>query len=308
MPLDPQVRQALDLLEQLGFAGFAASGLPPDQVRALMSALPREAGEELPRVEDRTVPGPAGEVPVRIYDPTARGDAPVVVHFHGGGWVVGDLDTHDHTCRALARACGAVVVSVDYRLAPEHRYPAAVEDCWAATRWVASHPAEVGGDTTRLAVAGDSAGGNLAAVVSLMARDSGGPELAFQLLVYPAVDARMGWPSIDENAEGYLLTKQDMIWFYGHYGCPDPTDWKVSPLLAENHAGLAPALVITAEFDPLRDEGEAYAEKLRAAGVNATATRYDGMIHGFFGMSATIDRAGDAMKEAAEALSRALND
>ena len=307
MPVDPQIQQVLDLMTQAGFPGISGSGLEPAAVRQLMSAMePPAPGEEVVEVRDIDIPGPAGPIAARSYRPAGDGALPLVVFFHGGGWVIGGIDSHDATCRALANASGAVIVSIDYRLAPEHPYPAAVEDCWAATRWVADRAGDLGGDSTRLAVAGDSAGGNLAAVVALMARDAGGPALRFQLLVYPAVDARMGHPSIDANGEGYLLTKSDMTWFYGHYGPADPTDWKVSPLLAEDHSSLPPALIITAEFDPLRDEGEAYGETLRQAGVDVTTTRYDGMIHAFFGMGASVDKARQAVLQAGEALAKAL--
>jgi acetyl esterase len=219
--------------------------------------------------------------------------------------VIGSIETHDGLCRELANRSGAIIVSVEYRLAPEHPFPAAPEDCYAATSWVAEHASEFGGDPARLAVAGDSAGGNLSAVVALMARERGGPPLRFQLLIYPGVDCRMGYPSIDENGTGYFLTKADMHWFYGHYGA-DPNDWRASPLLAPDHSGLPPALVLTAEYDPLRDEGEAYARKLREAGVPVTLRCYDGQIHGFIGMTATVDRAREAFDQAAADLRHAL--
>jgi acetyl esterase len=237
--------------------------------------------------------------------PQGEKPLPVVVYFHGGGWVIGSIETHDAPCRELANRSGAIVVSVEYRMAPEHPFPAAPEDCYAATAWVADHAAEFGGDPARLAVAGDSAGGNLAAVVALMTRERNGPPLRFQLLIYPAVDARMGYASIDENSTGYFLTKADMHWFYGHYGA-DPSDWRASPLLAPDHSGLPPALVLTAEYDPLRDEGEAYARKLQEAGVPVTLRRYDGQIHGFTIMTAAVDRACEAVNQAAADLRQAL--
>ena len=234
----------------------------------------------------------------------------MLVYFHGGGWVIGDLETHDGTVRALAAASGVTVVSVDYRLAPEHPFPAAVDDCLAAVRWVADPGSATALDIDpgRVAVGGDSAGGNLAAVVAQQLRDDG-PAVRFQLLVYPVTDVRLSHPSIDQNADGYLLTKADMLWFRGHYvGDHGWTDPLVSPLLATEEAvrGVAPALVITAEYDPLRDEGEAYAERLRAAGVAARATRYEGMIHGFFSMGDMIPEGKAAVDEAAEALRTAL--
>jgi acetyl esterase len=218
--------------------------------------------------------------------------------------VIGNIETHDVPVRRLANLVPAVVVSVDYRLAPEHPFPAAPQDCYAATAWAAANIGQYGGDGSRLAVAGDSAGGNLAAVVAQMARDQGGPPIAFQLLVYPAVDARMTHASITENGDGYLLTKGFMEWFYGHY-LPkesDADDPLVSPIKASSLASLPPALVLTAEFDPLRDEGEAYAAALQAAGGTASAKRYDGMIHGFIQLGGVVDRNRELMDDCAGAL------
>jgi acetyl esterase len=259
-------------------------------------------------VEDRTIPGPAGEIPVRVYRPNAGDGLPVVVYFHGGGWVCGSLKTHDNVCRSLANGVGAVVVSVDYRMAPEDKFPAAVDDAFAATQWVHEHAAELGVDAARLAVAGDSAGGNLAAVVSLLARDAGGPPIAFQLLVYPVTDHEFTSRSMEENAEGYFLTRGDMQWFFSHYlrSDADGDDPRVSPIRASDLRNLPPALVITAEYDPLRDQGKAYAEALRAAGNEVEAVSYDGMFHGFFGMDAMIDVAKVALDDAADALRRHL--
>jgi acetyl esterase len=306
MPLDPQVQAFL--------AAQAAVEVPPiseqtpQMAREGYTALAQMLGPgEAVDTEDRSVPGPAGDSPVRIYTPEGEGPRGVLVYYHGGGFVIGDLDTHDHACRALCKGAGVVVVSVDYRLAPEHRFPAAVEDSWAALEWVAANAASFGGDPARLAVGGDSAGGNLAAVMSLLARDRGGPRLAFQLLVYPGVDIRGSFPSIEENGEGYVLTKGHIEWFRNHYlGDADPTDLRASPLLAESHAGLPPALIQTAEFDPLRDEGAAYADKLRAAGVPATLTCYEGMVHIFFQLTPLLDGAKAAMAEACEAVRGAL--
>jgi acetyl esterase len=234
-------------------------------------------------VEARAVPGPAGDIPVRVYRPAAGGPVPVLVYFHGGGWTIGSIEGHDNFCRALANRTGCAVVSVEYRLGPEHRFPAAVEDALAATRWTAEHAVELGGDASRLVVGGDSSGGNLAAVVSLLARDAGGPAIAYQLLIYPATDLRRDWPSYHEFGTGYFLEVADMLWFEGHYvrSMADREDWRVSPAAAPDHTGLPPALVVTAEYDPLRDQGEAYGEILRAAGVPAKVVRLPGMIHGF---------------------------
>jgi len=308
MPLDPQARFVLDQLEALGSPPMHT--LTPAQAREASRAWIAGAGEPEPvaRVEDRAIPGPAGVIPVRVYTPAGGGPFPVLVFFHGGGWVIGDLDTHDGTCRSLTNGAGCVTVAVDYRMGPEHKFPAAPEDCYAATRWTAEHAAELGGDPTRLAVGGDSAGGNLAAVVARVARERGGPPLAFQLLIYPATDLRMQSPSIDENADGYFLTRDEMTWFRGHYlrDEADLTDPLASPLLAPDLRGLPPALVVTAEFDPLRDEGEAYGRRLREAGVPTTISRYDGMVHGFVGMTAFLDKGRQAVEECARALRAAF--
>jgi acetyl esterase len=274
MPLDAQVQAFLEEQAALQLPPFAA--LTPEQVRAGIAAQvaaerAQNPPEPVARVEERTIPGPAGAIPVRIYTPEGTGPFPVLVFFHGGGWVICTLDTHDGLCRALANGAGCVVVSVDYRLAPEHTFPAAPEDCFAATQWVAAHAGELQGDRARLAVGGDSAGGNLTAVVAQMARERGGPALAFQLLIYPAVDLRpdAGYASMQENALGYFLDKPSMDWFAGHYlrGEADRTHVLASPMLAADLRGLPPALVTTAEFDPLRDEGEAYARRLVEAGA-----------------------------------------
>jgi len=303
MPIDPQIQTVLDQMQAIEFPGLSA--LPVEHARAalaMMGAARADAVEEVARVEDLEIPGPAGAIPARAYVPVADGTPPVVVYYHGGGWVLGDIDSHDGTCRALANASGAAVVSVDYRLAPEHPFPAAIEDAWAALEWVAANAAELGGDPARLAVAGDSAGGNLAAVVAIQARNTGAPALRGQLLVYPVTDATMSHPSIEENASGYFLTKADMEWFFGHYAPERPADWRLSPLAAPDLSGLAPALVLTAEYDPLRDEGESYARRLGDAGVPVELIRKDGLIHGFFGMVADVHEARDAMERAGAAL------
>ncbi|HEX2375290.1 MAG TPA: alpha/beta hydrolase, partial [Actinomycetota bacterium] len=304
----PEIRA---LLERQG-----ASGRPPlhhqsvEQARAFhVDDAPGLNGRAAPvaAVADRMVPGPAGELPVRVYTPEASGPLPIVVWFHGGGWVVGTLDTYDPLCRALAAAVPAVVVSVGYRLAPEHPWPAAVEDAHAATLWASRNAAELGGAQHRLAVAGDSAGGNLAAVVALGARDRGGPAIAFQLLVYPALDAAGGTASWREQAEGFHLTAAGMRWYWDRYlGGADGAAPDASPLRAAFLGGLPPALVLTAEHDVLRDEGEAYAARLREAGVAATATRYAGTVHGFFRWRAVTGAADSALQEAAGALRSAL--
>jgi acetyl esterase len=307
VPLDPQVRFFLDQLKELGAPPLSEQ--TPEEARAGFAALVAVAGppEQEAPTEDRNVPGPVGDIPVRVYRPESDQALPLVVYFHGGGFVIGDIATHDTVCQRLATGVPAVVVSVDYRLGPEHRFPAAVEDCDAATEWVSAHAAELGGDRARLAVAGDSAGGNLAAVVTRHARDAGGPPIRFQLLVYPCTDLTRSLPSHIENGTGFLLDTDTMSWFLGNYlGDADPRQPDASPLLADDLSGLPPALVVTAEFDPLRDEAEAYAERLRQAGVSATASRYDGMIHAFYGMDSIFDAAKRATAETVTALRGAL--
>lgn len=309
MPVTPEVQLILDFLESMGPPGDELSATELRESYAALSLV--ESVADMASVSDRVVPTPGGDIPVRVYVPTTEpGPRPVLVYFHGGGWVIGSVDTHDGSVRAIAEGSGLTVVSVDYRLAPEHPFPAALDDCLAAVRWVVDNAAELDVDPSRLAVGGDSAGGNLAAVVSQQFAASGGPDIRFQLLVYPATDGTMSHPSVDENAEGYFLTKKLMAWFWAQYvgDAVEPTDVRLSPLHAPAEAlvGLPPALVITAEFDPLRDEGEAYADRLREAGVDATATRYDGMIHGFFGMRNMIPEGKVAVDQACEALRAAL--
>lgn len=307
MPLDPQVQALLDQMAAQGLPPM--SQLQPQEARAAMANLAAlgRYPDERAETEDKTIPGPGGDIPLRIYRPNADQPLPILVYFHGGGWVIGNIESHDTTCQQLATLVPAVVVSVDYRLAPEHRYPAAVEDCVAATAWAHEHASELGADPSRLAVGGDSAGGNLAAVVSLKARDAGGPPICFQLLIYPATDLTRSSASHVENGEGYLLTTDSMDWFLDHYVPEaDRKSPDASPLFADTLAGLPPALVITAEFDPLRDEGEAYAERLRESGVEAKASRYDGMIHAFYGMDLLLPQATRALEESAAALRQAF--
>ena len=311
MPLDPLARVVIDTLTQV-FPDVGVKVFDAAEVRRAIAAMPLPAAEPTPvgKVEDRTIPGAPGEPPisVRVYWPRAGGDRlPLVVFFHGGGWVIGGLDSHDPLCRTLANEVGAVVVSVDYRLAPEHRFPAAAEDAYAATVWAHAHAAELGAVPSRLAVAGDSAGGNLAAVVSLMARDRGGPPLRLQVLIYPVTDCARDTPSYHDNAEGYFLTAAHMRWYEAQYlGAADGTQPYVSPMRARDLSGLPPAYVVTAEFDPLRDEGEAYAQRLRDAGVAATVRRYDGMFHGFFSLPDLLPAAREANLAAFKALREAL--
>jgi acetyl esterase len=281
----------------------------PAEVRAAKEAV-ADAGSPLDLLvatEDRVVPGPAGPLPVRIFRTGADGPKPIVLYFHGGGWVIGSLNTHSRPCRGLARRAGCLVVSVDYRLAPEHPFPAGLEDCWAATVWASENAAEIGGDAHKVAVAGDSAGGNLAAVIALRARDRGTP-LAMQVLVYPNTDFRLDTESCLAYGQGYGLSRGALGTYWDYY-VPDPSrrsDPEVSPLRARDLTDVAPAWIMVCEFDPLRDEGVAYAERLRAAGVAVTLRDYDGMIHGIFRLGAVIDQGDEAVGEAAAALRAAF--
>jgi acetyl esterase len=307
MPLHPQFKAMLDQAAAAG--GVPASEAPVADTRAMYRGMRVAAPQiEVGHVEDRRIPGAGSEIPVRIYTPRGRGPHPVLVNFHGGGWVIGDLDTADAVCREMCRLVGCVVVSVDYRLAPEHRFPAAVDDCYAATVWVASHAAELDVDPRRLAVGGESAGGNLAAVVALLARDRGGPAIAVQLLCYPVLSAAMDTPSYRENGEGYLLTRDTMRWFWAQY-CPRAADRSLataSPARAARFDGLPDAIVVTAEFDPLRDEGQAYAAQLRAAGNRVEYVCHDGLIHDFLGLAALIPAARPALERTAASLRHAF--
>jgi acetyl esterase len=284
----------------------------PEEARTNMLSRPRAAGPEVAKVEDRTIssggPGGGYQVPVRIYTPPGAGPFPVLSWFHGGGWVIGNLETADPTARHLTVQTGCVVVSVDYRLAPESKFPVPFDDCYAATEWIAKNAASINGDASRIAVGGDSAGGNLAAGVAIAAKERGRLRLAFQLLVYPVTARDYETASYKRNANGYSLTMDGMKWFWDHYlsSDADAENPYAAPMAAKDLSGLPPALVITAEFDPLCDEGEAYAARLKAAGVSTTASRYDGMIHGFFGMSGVVDKAALAVAEAAEALKKAF--
>jgi acetyl esterase len=308
MPLDPQVKKYLDQL--------ARSGVPP-----METLTPTEAREQMllgtallgplepvAHIENRKIRGPGGDLPIRIYRPRRKGPLPGMVFFHGGGWVVGNVDTHDGLCRQLANGVEMVVVSVDYQLAPEHKYPAAFEDCYAATCWAAENARELGIDPKRLTVGGDSAGGNLAAAVALAARDRKTPSLAYQLLYYPVLDCRFDTPSYVENANDYMLTREQMIWFWRQYVPRDEDRQQAyaSPLRAVDLKGLPPALVITAEFDPLRDEGEEYVRSLTEAGSSARLIRFDGLIHGFARRMKLWSRAQGAQDEIVGVLRKAL--
>jgi acetyl esterase len=302
VPLDPRAQAICDAVNAAPRITLCDETLR--EQREGFGALLKFAGEPKPvfAVEDHDANG----VPVRIYRPSRDPDLPVIVYFHGGGWTIGSVEEFDPILRQIANATDAVVVAPEYRLAPEHPFPRPLEDCWHALCWTAKNAAHFGGDPTRLAVMGDSAGGNMAAVCALQARDAGRPELAMQVLVYPVTDCDFGTRSYKENGAGYLLDEDQMRWFFNCYtrGDVDVDDWRICPLRARDVSRVAPALVITAEFDPLRDEGEAYARRLLDAGVPVQRHRYDGMIHAFFGLSAAFTASHEAIDRSATALRR----
>jgi len=292
MPIDPQMQALLDESVAAGTPALNTLSVAEARAQPNLGASDEVPLDPVTAVVERGIPGPAGSIRIRVYTPAGSAPFPVLLYIHGGGWVVCSLDTHDRECRTLARGAGCLVVSVDYRLAPEHKFPAAVDDCLAALRWVLAHAAEIGGDPRRVAIGGDSAGGNLAAAITILARDQGLGPLAGQLLIYPVTDHYdPGTPSYREFGEGCGLTRDSMIWFWDHYlshpgAAGDP---RAAPLRAPDLRGLPPAFVLTAEYDVLRDEGERYAERLRAAGLPTRLKRYDGAIHGFVNMSAVVD-------------------
>lgn len=310
--LHPQARALMKLMEERGVP--PTHTLSPADARAFYRerrTFTQPAPPEVGAVRDLEARGPAGPIPLRSYRPAGSSpDAvlPVLVYFHGGGWVIGDLDTHDVLCRQLCNLSGCAVVAVDYRLAPEARFPAAADDALAATRWVRAQAAALKVDASRLAVGGDSAGGNLAAVVALAEREAGDLPIAFQLLIYPATDQRRGWPSHTTNGQGYVLTKDSMDYYHDHY-IPDPAqdlDWRASPLLHPDLSKLPPAFVLTAGYDPLRDEGLQYAHALTVAGNRATLVNFERQIHGFITMGRVIDEANAAVQLCAAQLKQAL--
>ena len=303
--LDPQARALIDLMVEKGVP--PTHTLTPAQARAFYRDR-RGFTQPEPPVMAEVRDLRAGDVPLRLFRPVVTDQAlPVLLYLHGGGWTIGDLDTHDVLCRQLAREAGCAVVSVDYRMGPEHRFPAAVEDCVQAFGWVLSHAVDLKLDPGRTAVGGDSAGGNLAAALCLVQRDAGQPLPGFQLLIYPATDMRAVAPSHTTNGQGYMLTNDSIAWYRGNY-IADPADWadwRASPLLAASHAGLPPALVLTAGFDPLRDEGLQYANALSAAGVPTQYVCFERQIHGFITMGRVIEEAHTAVGLCGAALRRA---
>lgn len=314
--LHPEAKALLDLIEERKVP--PTHTLEPAEARILYRErrhFTQPAPSPVALVQELMAQSKHGNVPLRLYHPLSRTGAgidaalPVLVYFHGGGWLMGDLDTHDTLCRELANGSGCAVVSVDYRMGPEHRFPAAVDDSLAAVYWVKQNAAALGVDATRIAVGGDSAGGNLAAVVAIAARDAQDLSLAFQLLIYPATDMRRTAPSHASNGQGYLLTADTMIYFHDHY-ITDPThdlDWRASPLLREDLENLPPALVLVAGYDPLRDEGLMYAQRLSEAGNRASLISFERQIHGFVLMGKVIDEANTAVALCAAQLARALN-
>ena len=300
--LDPGAAAVLEMIRLTGAPPLET--LPPAEARIASAKSRRALNPDPPEVTEirrLAAEGPHGEIPMRYYRHGPAGEArPALVYFHGGGWVIGSLDSHDVVCRRIAAASGAIVVSVDYRMGPEHKFPAAVDDAIASTAWVAAHAASLGIDARRIAVGGDSAGGNLATVAAIEARDNHGPDIAAQVLIYPATDFSMTQESHRLFAEGYFLSRPLMEYFQRHYLTEaDKQDWRASPLLMEDLSRLPPALIITAGFDPLRDEGEDYARRLIEAGVLTAIRRYPGEIHGFITMGRLIPQALEAVKDIA---------
>lgn len=309
MSLDPQAKALLDKIEQSGTPAYDT--LPVQEARLLYDKASELAQGEPPTPETMLalkIPGPASQIDVLLYKPDESYGLPVLIYFHGGGYTIGSLKSHDCVCRTLCMEAQCIVISVDYRLAPEHKYPAAVDDCFTATQWIANNAISLGGDPQRIAVGGDSAGGNLAAVVCIKAREAGGPQLVHQLLIYPGTDMSCSFPSHKKFAQGYRLTSELIDWFYQQYFEPDSdTDsWLASPLNADDLSGLPPAFVLSAGFDPLQDEDKAYADKLDQAGVPVKYSHYEGMLHGFIAMPGLFDKAKEALSECAVELRKAF--
>lgn len=305
--LDPQVAELLEAVEEAGLPAF--QDLPYNEARRFYLETSRKvAGPEVGGIVSESIllDPVSAKIPARHYRPenAAEKELPLLIYFHGGGWCVGDLDTHDHVCRWLCSLAECAVISVDYRLGPEHQFPSAVEDAITACRWISDEARQLKVDPARIAVGGDSAGGNLSAVVTLLARDDGGPDFCCQLLIYPATDMLLSFPSHASCGDGYRLTRSSIAWFICGYlrSGEDMRDWRASPLLAEDHRSLPGAFILTAEFDPLKDEGEAYAGKLEEAGVAVQYKCYEGMIHGFIAMPGAVDMARTALQDAADYL------
>lgn len=310
MPLDPRIRT---FLEQTGLLTQAGSAPREPEILLAESRASMNKVTVVPdskpdiHIENRMIPGPKGDIPIRVYTPEGIGPFPILVFFHGGGWVAGNLDTHDAGCRYLCREVGCLVLAVDYRLPPEYKFPTGLEDCYAATCWMAAHATQFRGDSTRIAVGGDSGGGNFAAVIALMSRDRSGPTLLFQLLLVPVMDFRLTTPSW-RDYDGYMMTKEEFLIARDFYlsNEEEQSHPYAAPLLAPDMHGLPPALIITAECDPVRDGGEYYGHRLLEAGVPTTISRYDGMAHGFMGMRALVPQADQALSEAVQVLQAAF--
>lgn len=307
MPLDPIAKAIIDQMSAMNV--IPLSQMSAVAYRTMSAAVPRPPSTiTLAEISDRTIPGPDGALPVRIYKASLDAGQPGLVFFHGGGFVICGLDSHDSLCRALSKASGCTVVSVDYRLAPEAKFPAAVDDAYAATEWVVNNAASLGIDAGSIAVGGDSAGANLATVAAILMRDLGGARLCHQLLIYPVADLTCTTESYNLFARDYFLTKEMMEWFRNHY-LPkghDPADPLASPLHTKDLSGLPSATIVTAEYDPLRDEGEAYGARLKAAGVAVDVKRYDGVFHGFFSMAGVLPQADQALAWSTERLRHAF--
>ena len=310
--LDPQVADLLRAADEAGVPPIHS--LPYKEAREFYLLTSKKLAGEAPDkldVSDLIMETSVAPIPIRMYRPRGTSDQPLpaLVYFHGGGWCIGDLDSHDHVCRWLAAHSDCVVISVDYRMGPEHKFPAAVEDAFAATEWIASHAAELKIDANRIGIGGDSAGGNLSAVVTLLAREQGGPHLVCQLLIYPATDMLMRFPSHVSCGDGYRLTRTSIVWFINGYlrDGEDMYDFRASPLMAENYVNLPPAFILTAAFDPLADEGEAYANKLKEAGIPVKYHCYEGMVHGFIAMPGEVDMAKTALLDAAGYIKQQLS-
>ena len=313
MSLDPQVEIILGLAKKANLPEIWQ--LTPDQGREqyLMRVNKLKYSEPIFHTEDRRITGPGSDIALRIYKPREIKTAeklPVLMWFHGGGFVIGSLDTHDSVCRMLANQADCIVVSVDYRLAPEAKFPAAVEDCQAALKWVALHAVEFGGDSSCIAVGGDSAGANLATVIAILARDAAHPKLAFQLLIYPCVAPEPETASHHKFKEGYILSRNSITWFYRQYlrSGKDVNDFRFAPLMLDDLSGLPPSLIVVAGYDPLRDEGIDYARRLIEAGNRVRLSNYEGMVHGFYLMGGAVDAAKRAVSESAEAMREAFDD
>ena len=308
--LHPQIQRVLQVMAEANLKPIEA--MTPAEAREQIEATAQGRKAEpllVDRVQERLVSGPAGDIRLRLYWPNRAAPPPAIVYYHGGGHVIGSLDTHDLVARNLCAGAEALVTSVDYRMGPEHRFPAAVDDSFAALKWVHTNAKELGADPNRIGVHGDSAGANLAAVVALMARDAGGPRLRLQSLVYPVADYGLVGDSYDKYAQGYgLLTRESMVWFRNHYlrSPKDAEDWRASPINAPSLGNVAPAIVITAECDVLHDDGQRYTEALRRADVPVEYKEYPGMIHGFFGMMPAVDDAMNAQRAVWAAFKRAF--